>query len=143
LHLYEPLTTQGYQVLVLNPLYVEARRGTKTDAVDARLLAEILQREDVLTSHVPEADVEGLRDWTRLRVDMVARIGDVKRRISSILDRAFPEFATCFTEVCGQAARTRRRPNTVSAAGEGPRCRPVSCGSCCGRSGNWNICWPT
>jgi transposase len=96
---------------VLNPLYVKARRGmtlrgTKTDPVDARLIAQILQREDVPSSHVPEADVQGLHDLTRLRTDLVAQIGDVKRRIISALDRTFPEFATCFTDVCGQAART-------------------------------------
>jgi transposase len=111
LSLYEALTAQGYPVLVLNPLYVKARRGTtlrgtKTDPVDARLIAEILQREQVPVSHVPAAEVQGLRDLTRLRADLVAQIGDVKRRIISILDRTFPEFATCFTDVCGQAART-------------------------------------
>jgi transposase len=111
LSLYEALMAQGYQVLVLNPLYVKARRGTtlrgtKTDPVDARLIAEILQREQVPSSHVPEADVQGLRDLTRLRADLVAQIGDVKRRIISILDRTFPEFSTCFADIYGQAART-------------------------------------
>jgi transposase len=41
LSLYEALIAQGYRVLVLNPFYVKARRGTtprgtKTDPVDAR-----------------------------------------------------------------------------------------------------------
>lgn len=110
LNLYEALIVQGYQVLVLNPLYVKARRGTtlrgtKTDPVDARLIAEILRRDDVPTSHVPEAAVQGLRDLTRLRADLVAQIGDVKRRIISILDRTFPALATCFSDVCGTTAR--------------------------------------
>jgi transposase len=112
LSLYEALMAQGYQVLVLNPLYVKARRGTtlrgtKTDPVDARLIAEILQHEDVPSSHVPEAAVQGLRGLTRLRADLVAQIGDVKRRIISILDRTFPEFATYFSDIWGQTARAR------------------------------------
>jgi transposase len=111
LNLYEALTAKGYRVLVINPVYVKARhgttlRGTKTDPIDARLIAEILQREDVPTSHVPEAAVQGLRNLTRLRADLVAQIGDVKRRIISILDWTFPEFATCFSDVCGTTART-------------------------------------
>jgi hypothetical protein len=78
-------------VLVLNPLYVKECRGTtlrrtKTDPVEARLIAELLQREQVFASHVPEVSVQGLRDLTRLHAD--------------------PEFATCFTDVCGQTART-------------------------------------
>jgi len=57
---YAALTAQGYQVLVLTPLYVKARRGmtlrgTKTDPLDARLMAEILPREQVPASHVPAA----------------------------------------------------------------------------------------
>jgi transposase len=111
LSLYEALIAQGYRVLVLNPFYVKARRGTtlrgtKTDPVDARLITEILQREHVPISHVPEAPVQGLRELTRLRADLVGQIGDVKRRIISILDRTFPEFAAYFSDVCGQAART-------------------------------------
>ena len=64
LSLYEALRAQGDRVLVLSPLYVKARRGTtlrgtQTDSVDAWLSADILQREDVPTSHVPEAAVQG------------------------------------------------------------------------------------
>jgi transposase len=111
LSLYEALSAQGYRVLVLNPFYVKARRGTtlrgtKTDPVDARLITAILQREQVPSSHVPEVTVQGLRELTRLRADLVAQIGDVKRRVISILDRTFPEFATYFSDVCGQTART-------------------------------------
>lgn len=58
------------------------------------------------SSHVPEATVQGLRELSRLRADLVAQIGDVKRRIIGILNRTFPEFATYFSDVCGHAART-------------------------------------
>jgi transposase len=111
LSLYEARIAQGSRVLVLNPFYVKARRGTtlrgtKTDPVDARLMTEILQREHAPISHVPEVTVQGLREWTRLRADLVGPIGDVKRCLISILDRTFPEFATYFSDVCGHAART-------------------------------------
>lgn len=49
--------------------------------------------------------MQGLRDLTRLRADLVAQIGDVKRRIISILERSFPEFAACHGDVCGLTAR--------------------------------------
>jgi hypothetical protein len=45
-------------------------------------------------------------DLTRLRASVMAQIGNGKRRIVSILNRTFPEFTDCFTDVCGQAART-------------------------------------
>ncbi len=111
LSLYEALIAQGYHVLVLNPLDVKARRGTtlrgtKTDPVDARLMAEILRREPVPVAHIPEASVQGWRELTRLRAALVTQIGDVKRRISSSLERTFPALATCFHDVCGLTART-------------------------------------
>jgi hypothetical protein len=56
---------------------------------------------------VPEATtVQGLRELPRLRADLVGQVSDVKRRLISILDRTFPEFATYFSDVCGQAAPT-------------------------------------
>jgi len=64
LRLSEALTAPGAQGLVRNPLYVKARRGstlrgTKSDPVDARLLAAILPRGQGPASHVPTADVPG------------------------------------------------------------------------------------
>jgi transposase len=111
LSLSEALTAQGYPVRGLNPVYVKARwgttvRGTKTDPGEARLIAEMRQREQVPVSHIPAAALQGWRDLTRRRADLVAQIGDVTRRIIGILDRTWPEFATCCTDVCGQAART-------------------------------------
>lgn len=111
LSLYEALTASGSRVLVLHPLYVKARRGTtlrgtKTDTVDAQRIATMLRQQDVARSHIPDAAVQGLRALTRLRADLVAQIGDVKRRVIAVLDRTFPACATCFRDVCGLTART-------------------------------------
>jgi hypothetical protein len=53
---------------------------------------------------MPEATVQARRELSRLRADLVARLGDTKRRIISILDRPFPEFAARFNDAWGQAA---------------------------------------
>jgi hypothetical protein len=49
--------------------------------------------------------VQGLREWTRLRADLVAQSGDVKRRVIVVLERTFPECAPCFRDVWGLTAR--------------------------------------
>jgi transposase len=95
---------------VLNPLHVKARhgtrrRGTKTDPVDARLMAEILRRKALPVSPIPALGVPRRRELTRLPADLVAQIRDLKRRINSIVDRTLPEFATCCNDVCGLSAR--------------------------------------
>ena len=111
LRLSEARIAQGYRVLVLTPFDVKARRGTTrrgttTDPVDARLIAELRQREHVPSSPGPEATGQGLRALTRWRADLVAPMGDVTRRVISILDRTFPEVATYGRDGWGQAART-------------------------------------
>lgn len=111
LSLDEALTASGSRVLVINPLSVKTRcgktlRGTKTDPVDAQLIAEIIRTEQVPISPMPDAAVQGLRDLTRLRADLVDQIGDVKRRVIGVLDRTFPALASCFRDVFGLTART-------------------------------------
>jgi transposase len=102
---YEAFIAQGYRGRVLHPCYVKARRGSKTAAVAARLLNELLQREHGPSAPVPEAMVPGLRAVTRMRADVVSQSGDMQRRLSRMLDRTFPAFATAFRDVWGQAAR--------------------------------------
>jgi transposase len=57
---------------------------------------------------MPEAAVQGLRALTRLRADLVAQIGEVTRRVGTVLDRTFPACATCFREVFGLTALLSR-----------------------------------
>jgi transposase len=73
--------------------------------VDARLIAEILQREEVPTAPRPDAAVQGRRELTQLRANLVAQSSAIKRRVVTGLDRGFPEFATGFRDVCGLTAR--------------------------------------
>jgi transposase len=80
-------------------------RGTTTDPVDALLIATIIRHDEVPTSHIPDAAVQGLRELTRLRADLVGQIGEVKRRVITVLDRPFPEFATCCGDIFGLTAR--------------------------------------
>ena len=58
------------------------------------------------SSHVPERTGQGLREVTRVRAALVAQMGDVQRRASSLLDRTFPGSATDVSDVGGQTART-------------------------------------
>jgi transposase len=97
-------------VLALHPLSVKARRGTtlrgtQTDPVDARLIADILRRAEVPTTQMPDAAGQGLRELTRLRSDLVAQSSDSKRWGITALDRGFAAFAPGFRDVCGLTAQ--------------------------------------
>jgi transposase len=111
LALYDELTRQGYAVTVLNPLQVAAYRKTgirklKSDASDAVWIADYI-RVSQLRPTTPDLPVLlQLRELTRFRFRLSEQIGDVKRKLLSILDRVFPEYERLFSSVFLQASRT-------------------------------------
>jgi transposase len=111
LALYDELTRQGYAVTVLNPLQVAAYRKTgirklKSDASDAVWIADYI-RVSNLSPTTPDLPVLlQLRELTRFRFRLSEQIGDVKRKLLSILDRVFPEYERLFSSVFLQASRT-------------------------------------
>jgi transposase len=110
LALYDELTRQGYAVTVLNPLQIAAYRKTgirklKSDASDAIWIADYI-RVSNLSPTTPDLPVLlQLRELTRFRFRLSEQIGDVKRKLLSILDRVFPEYERLFSSVFLQSSR--------------------------------------
>ncbi len=110
LALYDELTRQGYAVTVLNPLQIAAYRKTgirklKSDTSDAVWIADYI-RVSNLRPTTPDLPVLlQLRELSRFRFRLSEQIGDVKRKLLSILDRVFPEYERLFSSVFLQASR--------------------------------------
>jgi len=110
LALYDELTRQGYPVTVLNPLQIAAYRKTgirklKSDASHAVWIADYI-RVSNLSPTTPDLPVLlQLRELTRFRFRLSEQIGNVKRKLLSILDRVFPEYERLFSSVFLQASR--------------------------------------
>lgn len=119
LALYDEFTRQGYMVTVLNPLQIAAYRKTgirklKSDASDAVWIADYI-RVSNLRPTTPDLPVLlQLRELTRFRFRLSEQMGDVKRKLLSILDRVFPEYERLFSSVFLQASRAVLR-EAVSA----------------------------
>ena len=60
-------------MVLMNPLYVKALAGRKTDRLDAKWLATRLERDDLKGSFIPPRYIRELRDLTRLRVHLSRR----------------------------------------------------------------------
>jgi len=106
LALFENLTRADYTVHVLNPLQVNAYqrsgiRKRKNDTVDAIWIADFVRiggaRHTTDPTMMPI--YMQLRQLSRFRFSLVEQIGDAKRRILSLLDRAFPEYESIFSSV--------------------------------------------
>jgi len=104
LALYHHLTEVGYKVHVINPIQSDALRNlyvrkTKTDRKDALLLADLVRFGRVSETSLVSETVLKLKTISRLRFEFVRQIGGLKNRVLGILDRIFPEYPQCFSNV--------------------------------------------
>ena len=110
LPLYNLLVEADYQVIVLNPLQVQAYRKSgirkrKDDRYDAFWVADYIRISRHLLSSSTMPDLVQLRELTRFRGGLGHQIGDCKRKVIGILDRVFPEYETLFSNVFIETSR--------------------------------------
>lgn len=104
LALYCHLKELDYKVSVINPIQSDALRNlyirkTKTDEKDALLLAEMLRLGLAPESSLASETVLKLQTLSRIRIEFVHQISGLKSRVIGILDRIFPEYSKCFSDV--------------------------------------------
>ncbi|NLN56455.1 MAG: IS110 family transposase [Gammaproteobacteria bacterium] len=104
LSLYCHLTDLGYSVNVINPIQSDALRNlyirkSKTDRKDALILADLIRFGHVSETKLASETVLKLQTLSRLRFEFVRQVGGLKNRVLGILDRIFPEYPQCFSNV--------------------------------------------
>lgn len=110
LALYCYLQTLGYRVGVINPIQSDALRNlyvrkTKTDRKDALILADLLRLGRVPKTSLATETVMKLKILSRTRFEFVRQIGGLKNQVLGILDRIFPEYPECFSNVFIRSSR--------------------------------------
>ena len=111
LALYDVLTQNNHQVIVINPLQTAAHskksiRKVKNDRRDAFWIADFLRVTLDLRATSPEMPVLlQLRELTRFRFWLSEQIGDCKRKLLTILDRVFPEYEKLFSNVFVESSK--------------------------------------
>ena len=109
--LWEFLAAHGYEVAVVNPVLIDAfrkadtLRKTKTDRVDAFLVAEYARFKNLGPTRVSPEGAEGLKQLTRYRHHLVGERTTLKNRLTSVADRIFPELAGLFSDRHSATAR--------------------------------------
>lgn len=99
LALWEFVVAHGYGVAVVNPVLTDAfrkadtLRKTKTDDIDAFLIAEYARFKRLGPSRVSPEDAEGLKQLTRYRASVVVERTALKNKLTSVADRTFPELS--------------------------------------------------
>lgn len=112
LNIYDFLLQLGLpveQIALLNPLQVKSfrntnLRGAKSDNVDAEQIAILLQFGNFDRCNVATDHIMTMRELTRLKSDLTANLGNLKRKMIAVVDRIFPEFAKIFVNKFGSTA---------------------------------------
>ena len=110
LALYERLSEAGFKIVVLNPLQIAAYRRSgirkvKNDRKDAWWIADYLRIANLRPTDRQLPILLKLRELTRFRYALMGQVGDLKRKVLSILDRVFPEYETLFSDVFIKSSR--------------------------------------
>lgn len=98
-NLYSFLTQNGFKAIILNPFqthkYHQALlKKAKTDAIDAYVIAGLLRSGHASHSHIPEEDIQSLRDLVRLKDGYTKDMKTYKRKALSLINLVFPELLT-------------------------------------------------
>lgn len=110
LALYDALTRQGYSVVVINPMQINAYRKSgirkvKNDRTDAGWIADFLRISNLSPTSREIPLLLQLRELGRFRYWLSDQIGDCKRKLLTILDRVFPEYESLFSSIWVHSSR--------------------------------------
>ena len=111
LNLYAFLFDKGVEVHVFNPIQTDAIRRmnirkTKTDSIDCKCIADVVRIGNYSDIRPQSDDIIQLRQLCRFRYGLVDSVASLKNQVIGILDRLFPEYKTCFSDVFGVASMT-------------------------------------
>jgi len=100
------LEARGLVVWLVNARDVKQVPGRpKTDRLDAVWLAKLNERGMLRPSFVPPAEIRELRDYTRLRVDLVEDRTRYKQRIEKLLEDALIKVSSVASDIFGKSGR--------------------------------------
>jgi len=111
LAVYCPLAGHGFTVFVVNPIQTDAFRNvatvraTKTDKIDAFLVADLIRFGRFSATHLADESIVALRQLIRHRAGLVKRRTTVRNQLTGVIDMVFPEYQTLFSDVYGVASK--------------------------------------
>jgi transposase len=100
------LEARGLTVWLVNARDVEQVPGRpKTDKLDAVWLAKLNERGTLRPSFVPPKEIRELRDYTRLRAQLVEERSRHAQRLEKLLEDSLIKLSTVATDILGKSGR--------------------------------------
>jgi transposase len=123
------LEAHGLVVWLVNARDVKQVPGRpKTDKLDAVWLAKLNERGMLRRSFVPPVEIRRLRDYTRLRVDLIQDRSRQVQRLEKLLEDALIKLSSVVSDITGVSARAmigaliagERDPRVLAELARGP-----------------------
>ena len=111
LSLYSFLFENNFSLHVINPIQTDGwRKGSeirkkKNDTIDSILIADLIRYGDFLETSLSDENYLSLRSLSRFRSYQISTIGDLKRKVISLLDQVFPEYEKLFSDIFGKTSK--------------------------------------
>lgn len=100
------LEARGLETWLVNAHEVKQVPGRpKTDKLDAVWLAKLNERGMLRASFIPPIEIRQLRDYTRLRSDLVEERTRYKQRVEKLLEDALIKLSSVATDLFGKSGR--------------------------------------
>lgn len=122
------LEAGGLEVWLVNAKDVKNVPGRpKTDKLDSVWLCKLNERGMLRPSFVPPAEIRQLRDYTRLRIELVKERNRHKQRVEKLLEDALIKLSSVATDIFGTSGRAmlnalvagERDPQTLAELARG------------------------
>lgn len=109
LSVFSFLTALEFNVIPFNPIQSDTLRNfyirkTKTDTIDAVLIAQVIRMDLPDPAHLPSEDIVRLKQLSRFRYSIVDQTSDLKRKVIASLDQVFPEYEKLFSDMFGKSS---------------------------------------
>lgn len=126
---YYLLEARGVSVWLVNARDVKNVPGRpKTDKLDSVWLAKLTERGMLRPSFVPPTEIRQLRDYTRLRSDLIGDRSRHVQRLEKLLEDALIKLSSVATDMMGVSGRLmiealiagERDPRVLAELGQGP-----------------------
>lgn len=109
LSVFSFLTALEFNVVPFNPIQSDTLRNfyirkTKTDTIDATLIAQVVRMDLPEQTYMPSEDIVRLKQLSRFRYSIVDQTSDLKRKVIASLDQVFPEYEKLFSDMFGKSS---------------------------------------
>ena len=94
-----------FELTLANPAQIKNLPGRKSDVNDATWMADLMAHGLIRASFVPPTQIQGLRELTRTRKQLVRELGRHLQRIQKNLDVAGLKITGLITDVLGVSGR--------------------------------------